>query len=173
MRYLKNPNAWSCLPAAFAMVLDVDLEYFINLIGHDGSACPYEELPEARAGFHVQECIEVVQNLGYACTPIEYVPQQYPQPGGPIRQIWFSGDEGEISGNLARLKKHMRNSDGIFTGVKIRQDEVIGHAVAWDHVLRYIQDPRGKVCCPYIFEQCGLYNFMPQIFWKIQRIAPC
>lgn len=167
---LKVGNGWSCLPCAFAMVLDLTVEEFTELIGHDGSAEPYDALPGQKAGFHEQECVEAVQLLGYACTPIEIVPQMMPHPGGPIRPIWFPGTESDREeNNWRRFKRHLINTYGVITGVKQRASGgVIGHAVAWDG--KHIYDSRGEGCI-YSFEEAIDFDFTPRTYWKVQEIV--
>lgn len=163
---MQTGNSWSCLPCSFAMILHIPVEEFIEMIGHDGSAEPYEDLPGQKAGFHEQECIEVLQQLGYACTPIEIVPQIMPTPDGPIRPIWFSPEQAESEyWNWQRFIHHLKDTHGVITGVKEYTSKVIGHAVAWNSV---VYDPQGYT---YSIENAHHYSFIPRVYWKIQGAA--
>lgn len=74
---LKNPNAWSCLPTAFAIALGVSVEAVIATVGHDGSEITHAGLPEPlnRRGFHPQEMIKMCLQDDMSVTPIELAPQ--------------------------------------------------------------------------------------------------
>lgn len=150
------------------MALDIPVGEFIKMIGHDGSEQPYEDLPGQKAGFHEQECIEALQQLGYACTPIEIVPQMMPAPGGPIRPIWFppiqfpTGPEG----NWRRFIQHLKETRGVITGAKKYKNKMIGHAVAWNNV---IYDPQGDGFI-YAIEEAYNFSFTPRTYWKIQEV---
>lgn len=169
---MQTGNSWSCLPCSFAMVLNIPVKKFIRMIGHDGSDEPYELFPGQKAGFHEQECIEVLQRLGYACTVIEIVPQLMPGPGGPVRPIWFpskklTGDPEDW--NWERFIHHLKGTRGVITGAKKRidSDEWLGHAVAWDGL---IHDSQGRGFT-YPIEKAHDYGFTPRNYWKVQEIT--
>ena len=46
MRLLRKPERWMCLPASFAMVLDLPLGDIFREIGHDGSQVVWPDLLE-------------------------------------------------------------------------------------------------------------------------------
>lgn len=177
---MQTGNSWSCLPCSFAMVINMPVKDFISLLGHDGGAKPYPEAPEQVAGFHEQECIEVLQALNYACTPIEMVPQMMPWLDGPMRQIWFprvsvvpeppSCLDLRAVGNKERFIRHLSNTCGVLTGKRIIDPRArpIGHAVAWDG--QSIYDPRGDHGLIYSFYNAGEHGFSPQTFWKVQDL---
>jgi hypothetical protein len=150
------------------MVLDVPVRKFVNMVGHDGSTKPYSERPEQEAGFHIQECIEVAQKLGYACTPIEIVPQMIPAPECLIpRPVWFPLYSGSEETNWRRFCRHLEGTFGIITGLKKRiNGSEIGHAVAWSGKI-YDSQGRGLV---YSLAKASNYGFTPRVYWKIQRI---
>jgi hypothetical protein len=76
MKIQKQPNRWSCLPTAFAIALDVDVNLFIKHIGHDGSEFIWPEMPEPmrRRAFHIQECLDIAMKLGFAPVQVEANP---------------------------------------------------------------------------------------------------
>ena len=157
-----NLNTWSCLPTAFAMVIKLNPQEFIEQIGHDGSAEPYRD-SDFKAGFHEQECIEVALRYNYTCTPIEFGPTISPYlDGHDARKVFFvSGPED----NWARLQRHMQGSDGVLTGTY----KTLGHAVAWDRATRMIYDPNfGGLIYP--FEDAYKFGFIPGCFWKVQYV---
>lgn len=162
----RNPNNWSCLPTAFAMVIDKTPEWMIEQIGHDGSDEPYQA-PWLKAGFHEQECVEVVQLLGYACTPIEALPTIAPAlDGREVRPVYFGGAP---VGNWERFLRHLSGTCGVLTGTYTKPGEpncVRGHAVAWDGSM--VHDPIGPRCYP--FEEAAKYGFTPGCFWKVQDV---
>jgi len=153
------------------MVVDLTLKEFTDRIGHDGSNEPYEEIPGMKGGFHTQECIEVLQEMGLACTPIEIVPQMRPTPDGPTCPIWFSPEHltaDPEDWNWQRLKRHLNCSSGVITGINRKtNNEIIGHAVAWNGREAVIYDPLGY---NYSIDQAGYYGFTPQTYWKVQKI---
>jgi hypothetical protein len=161
-----NPNDWSCLPTAFAMVLGMDPAAFIKQIGHDGGDEPYQEAG-LKMGFHQQECIEVAQRLGFACTPIEIGPTISPHlDGHDARKVYFIGG---LEGNWERLHRHMQEEDGVLTGMYMTAAKTLGHAVAWDHTTKTIYDPNfnGQV---YDFDAAPVFGFTPGCFWKVQNV---
>lgn len=166
-----NSRGWTCLPWAFAKVIGHSAAWFIGQIRHDGSEEPYRGFPGVKRGFHQQECIEVLQRLGYACTPIELVPQIQPLDG-PVRQIWFPGTGMQEQNNRDRFEQHLRGTRGVLTGVIAAgvHETGVGHAVAWFGAVRLIRDNRKAAPTIYAFEDAGKYNFIPNTYWKVQRI---
>lgn len=167
-----NNTGWQCLPWAFAKVINHSAAWFMSQIGHDGSSEPYHDFPGVKRGFHQQECIEVLLKLGYSCTPIELVPQIQPSIGGPVRQIWFPGGGTQEQSNKDRFEYHLRGTQGVLTGVVTgdNHEKWVGHAVAWFGTVRLIRDDRKAVPTTYAFEDAGKYNFIPNTYWKVQRI---
>ncbi len=165
-------TGWQCLPWAFAKVISHSASWFMGQIGHDGSEEPYHNLLGVKQGFHQQECIEVLQKLGYSCTPIELVPQIQPSVGGPIRQIWFPGGGMQEQNNRDRFAWHLRGTQGVLTGVVMQGNNqpALGHAVAWFGTVRLIRDNRRDIPTTYAFEDASKYNFIPNTYWKVQRI---
>ncbi len=148
----RNPNAWSCLPTSFAMVIDEPVDWFIDAIGHDGSAEPYG-IPGLKIGFHVQECIDAVWCLGYSCTPIEYAPTLIPYESGPVKEV------NHTYFNDVRFRKYLETSIGVICG-KVTGRKIAGHAVAWDG--KQVFDSRGYT---YLL---GEHDFVPMCLWIVQ-----
>jgi hypothetical protein len=120
----KSPNCWSCTPTAFAMVLCINVDKLISLVGHDGSEKLWPELPDphCRRGFHIQEMIEVADSLGWTVTPFE----ARLFSGGPNK------NPKEIllrESPQLRMQRVMRNRQGVINGTTERGT---GHSVAWD-----------------------------------------
>jgi len=168
MKIQTNPNYWSCLPTAFAMVVNKPVVWFIRQIGHPGAEEPYG-VKGLKAGFHEQECIDVVQELGFSCTPIEIHPTISPHPDGKdARPIFFGNNE---AANWDRLLKHLYQTRGVLTGIyrkPSQPEKIIGHAVAWDNADRQVYDPnQGRV---YQLSEAYNYGFIPRCFWKVQKV---
>lgn len=143
LKVQKSPNAWSCLPTAFASALYVEVENLIAQIGHDGSEITHTGLPEPlrRRGFHPQECIEVCMRDGFAVTQIDMTPSAL--PADEYRQDYaketiFSTITGESA--LDRFERHLFNSGGV---LDCRTRLGRGHALAYYGHVTYamIADP--------------------------------
>lgn len=147
MRHQRQPNRWSCVPTAFAMVINMDVAEMLDRIGHDGSEILYPDLeePSCRRSFHPQECLQVLDSCGYAATPLEAL---------PILQMdathWIELDRRKDFVN------HLATADGVFIG----EGRKLRHAVAW--IGGEVYDPSG------IFT---LSEFSAQTFWKIKSIT--
>ena len=104
MRLLRKPERWMCLPASFAMVLDLPLAAIFEEIGHDGSQIMRPDLPEptCRRGFHPQELIHVCLSHGHAATRVELFPvlrrrRTGPDTSSPTRTTTGSASRGSLS----------------------------------------------------------------------------
>lgn len=128
MKLIRQPNKWSCTAAAFAMVLDIDFDIFIGLIGHDGSEIVRPQLPEplCRRGFHIIECIHACYDLGYSVTPFDAIPCSIVH--NHILDLW-SGDIAE-----KHLLKIIMREQGVIMGYTSENNP---HAVAWDRTHIY------------------------------------
>ncbi len=161
MRLLRKPERWMCLPASFAMALDVPLEAIFKEIGHDGSniAWPYLPEPVCRRGFHPQELVHVCLNRGYAATLVELCPVLRALPEGPESAIHYPAN-----GNWTRFTQIINHSRGVLAGNGSR----CGHAVAYEY--GHIFDPDG---CEYDYsrEACERRNFYASCLWRLDRIG--
>lgn len=149
MNLQRQPNKWSCLPTAFAMVLNLPVEDVILIIGHDGSDKLFgnQEEPYCRRSFHIQELIDVSLKHGYAVT--EILPNSYLEVMDEVIDVQEFGAD--------RMEDYLQNYSGVLIG---REGRRIPHAVAWDGVD--ILDPNGTVY--------NLVNFNVSVFMIIQKI---
>ena len=154
MQRVEQPNRWSCLPAAFATVLELDFGTITTLIGHDGSDILYPELKEPfnHRGFHIQELIRVAWQLGYSVTQFQVLPQM--QHGEHYRQLyhWTDGQK-QMSVLLAQ-------ANAVITGLN---DAGNHHAIAWDCAKGRMLDPARHVC--------NVNSFRVESVWMLQRFA--
>ena len=70
MIQLKQPNGWSCLPTAFASIVEEPVEDVFDYIGHNGSQILWPDLeePMCRRSFHIQEMYAYCLSKNYAVT---------------------------------------------------------------------------------------------------------
>ena len=160
MRLLRKPERWMCLPASFAMVLDLPLSAIFDEIGHDGSQIIKPNLPEpiCRRGFHPQELIHLCLTHGYAATRVELYPVLCLSPGSGDYVVAYPDD------NWTRFTRVIQQSRGVIEGVGRR----CGHAVAYEHGC--IFDPDGHEY-DYSREACQQRGFITQHLWRIDRIG--
>lgn len=144
MRLIKGENI--CSIDSFAMLLDVDPEWLIHTIGHDGT----RKHGEHRIGFHMQEFILVCLGLGYALTPIDVQPLS----------LLPSGEEVAPPIPKDRILQIMKSSKGVLEGRTSR----CGHMCAWDKV---VFDPRGEC---YTLGARKQYDFDFDTFWLLNRL---
>ena len=159
MRLLIKPERWMCLPASFAMVLDLPLAAIFDEIGHDGSEIVEARQPEplCRRGFHPQELVHLCLNRGHAATRVELCPVLLTTPNGMPRQISYP------DGNWTRFALTIAQSRGVIEGA----GEHCGHAVAYEY--GHIFDPDGHEY-DYSRGACEAHGFFTQHLWRIDRI---
>lgn len=153
---LQNSHApWGCLLASAAMVLDVNRESLMALVGHDGGEIVFPDQPEPmkRQGFHIQEIIDVAVELGWWVMPIEVMPSSTTDG--------VNNFDIKIDNYHDRLMRHMANRPGIITGISRKMH----HAVAWDGAEIY--DPVGKV---YSFDDIKMGVQVYYRFGKIKSV---
>lgn len=123
MLYVSSPNRWSCLPASFAMILDITFETMIRHIGHDGSDIVHPDLPEplCRRTFHIDECTLVAVMLGHSITTLHFMPQLT--------------TDGKHMIDIPMDTEYLLRFPGVLSG----RGETMGHAVAWDGCI--VHDP--------------------------------
>lgn len=144
------------------MALDISVEEFIRRIGHEGNdiAFPTEPEPACRRGFHIQECIAVAFQSGFAVTPIELFPRHAPSFSVSPLTILF-GDERTV--NVNRFAFFIDSGRGVITG----SGRNCCHAVAYDH--GNIHDPNGS---RYRFSlaNCETHGFFGVCAWNVNLI---
>ncbi len=125
MKICKNPNSWSCLPAAFATVLQVPIEAVLAVVGHNGSEITHAGLPTPmnRRGFHPQEMIKMCLEDHIAVTRVELYPNAVPsQTFSIVEPKQFD------TGGWKWFNKHLFNSMGV---IDCRTAVGTGHAMAY------------------------------------------
>ncbi len=139
-----KPNSWSCLPTAFATVLNCLPELLIKKCGHDGSEIVFPGLPEpqCRRAFHIQEMIGICLDWGYLVTPIIPYPAQTPDGGEHIYRF----------DNEANYRAQLVGNVGVITG---SYADGSGHALAWDGTG---------------YAQSLSQVFTPNCFWRIDCV---
>jgi hypothetical protein len=135
MKLKTQNNHWSCLLYSYAMVLDVEPETLIDMIGHDGSEIifPKKLEPTNRRGFHYQELFDCAFNLGYSVMEIQVLPTSITTLDTELFEIDF-----RIT-NEQRFLEYIKDRVGVFNGMALQHN----HAVAWDGSTIY--DPRGRI----------------------------
>lgn len=118
----KKPNPWSCLPTAFAIVIERPVQQIFDYLGHDGGEItnPYLPEPYKRRGFHIQEMIDFCWHIGYSVTPIEFCPCLAVENRPDVIVYPVNG--------LERIQKYLDSIEGVLTGI----DTFNRHALAWD-----------------------------------------
>lgn len=134
MKLIKQPNKWSCLPTAFAMILDIELDYILRYLGHDGSNIVDINSPEPfnRRSFHIQELQEFIWHHGFFLTPFEANPCLL------IKDNFSPIFIRDIKKSNKIMKKLLRENMGVIIGEPQHNKK---HAVAWNK--RLIYDPNG------------------------------
>ncbi len=131
MRLISQPNRWSCLPTALAMLADVEFADVIDKLGHDGAEIIFPTLPEpvCRRSFAIEEVQYVTLAYGFVLVPYS--------PG-----FIYSPKEGnELVVELKQFPKMMEKLDGLLFGTP--KGKSIGHVVAWSAREGLIYDPNG------------------------------
>jgi len=151
MKHLIQPNRWSCLPTAFAMVLNVEIEDIIKFCGHDGSLIPeaWKDLPEplCRQSFSISEIIDyALLYTEYSICKIDIYPVSIALDSLPEFEIYNEQTK------MRRLDHYLSNYKGVLIGVKSKN---IRHAMAYENSIIY--DPNGNK-----------YNIQDQVNFKLQ-----
>ncbi len=177
MKLQQQPNRWSCMPTALAMLLDRPVEMIINQIGHDGSDKIWPDKPEPNCyrGFNIQELIRVADSYGYALTPIysEVIidntsQRDFRELGRYIREGDLRREELEelyqkleasilTQSNEKALTYYMSRGNGLLIGLGSSGSP---HAVAWDYLTEGVFDPCGQIL--------SMYQFTIHEFWMVQ-----
>jgi hypothetical protein len=133
------------------MAIGLPLERMLELIGHDGSVIvhPDQSEPRCRRSFHIQECLQVLDTLGYAATPFDAISILALDDHHKIELDWM-GD----------FENHLKQANGVILGEGLSNR----HAVAW--VDQMVYDPNGYV--DDLIDHIKWRSFCPQTFWKIK-----
>ncbi len=145
-----SPNRWSCVPCAFATVIDVELETLLDLIKHDGSEIIHQDLEEplCRRGFTCQELAIVLWNLGYFVGSFDWEP--FAMTDKEHYYTVYYEETEKIFDSI------MQNSLGVILG-RIRDTENT-HAAAWNGIQCF--DPTGFI---YPVSKYEIYSYHPVI----------
>lgn len=147
MKIQRILNFWSCLPSAFAMILDIPVEVIIQMVGHDGSEIwwPGQAEPYCRRGFHPQELIHVCEQIGV------YVTEFQPRPSSCSLN---PNETKEIIGLEKAFEAVLIQSQGVLTGVTLNGNR---HSIAFDHGI--VGDPNGLIT--------KIDDFTIESFWRV------
>lgn len=138
------------------MVLEMSLERMLDRIGHDGSEIIYPDLPEPRCrrSFHVQECLQVLDALGYAATAFDAIGMLVTDDVHQT-EISFATD----------FENHLQTSNGVIMGQGCHNR----HAVAIADKMIY--DPNGyEYDWDSLIDHINRGVFIPQTFYKVKEI---
>jgi len=136
MQQITQPNAWSCTAAAFAMALNISVERFWELVGHDGSEIILPNLPDpmGRRGIHIQEAIDACWAMTTSATPFELWPTGV-RAKDDVTPVTFNG------GNVQRIDTHLALGVGV---AECMTRKGTGHTVAFGGGV--IFDPSRMPC---------------------------
>jgi len=141
MQYQKQPNGWSCLPTAFAILLDIPVKEIFEFCGHDGSEKVFSNCsdPHCRRSFHIQEMVEFCLSRQKAVVQISrnFCSQN------------LGGQKYSITRSREDILKLMKEHHGVLTGFVNGH----GHAVAW---VGHIIDPDNL---PYDVDNFDTHTF--------------
>jgi hypothetical protein len=137
-----------CLIYAAAMLLDVDVDEVIEILGHDGMETVWPDLkvPHCYKGVHTQEILDVFEQYEEALVCYQVMPQQSPA-GEPslVRSVY---DEQRA---VDRMRHLLSYSGLILSDV---------HAYAWDG--KDVYDPNGVIR--------AISEVSIKEFWRLVRI---
>ncbi|MEA1999814.1 MAG: hypothetical protein U9N61_10915 [Euryarchaeota archaeon] len=152
MKLQLQPNEWSCLPTAFAMVLNKPVAKVIEDIGHDGSKIIFPEEPEpfCRRSFHIQELTDICMLRNIAVIPIEC---------SPVSEA--CGHKYNIPVHSKRLDYYLVNYNGVLTGIGSSGKP---HAVAWGSGKVF--DPNGTT---YSIENFSIHMYFLIVRFNITK----
>ncbi len=129
----------NCLAYAAAMVLGIDAETLLRLVGHRGQHKAWPTLPgsHAKVGIHIQEIQDAFRIHGYVLAEVQIAPCVLPRAMGnhPPHVLW---DDTSCE---RRFLAWITGREAILTGLL---PHGLGHAVAWDGKIIY--DPKGHMC---------------------------
>ena len=121
----RQPTKWSCLSTSFAILLGVPVAELHEMLGHDGSEIYYpgEQEPKCRRGFHPQEFISLLMDMGIAVVTFEALPVS------TVRGTTFTHYPYEVQRAQERFDRILSKYVGVICG---KSEKGNLHAVAWD-----------------------------------------
>lgn len=172
-----KPNQWSCLATSMAMALEITTQDFYKVAGHDGSEVVFPWLvdPLCRKGFHIQEAVHVARQLGFACTPMELMPQTR-AAHGPDPNLYdkYQLQAGEVIQVRYENHQYLHYNWDLFTHlindgrgvIECQTSKGNWHAVAYD--LGHIFNPDGKAF-PYSRTDCEMRGLFTTRLWTVDK----
>lgn len=130
-KHLLQPNRWSCLPTALAMLANVSLNDIFEKITHDGSEIIFPDLDEPikRRSFSIEEIHYITPFYGFVLVPyspgILYIPTKKHS-----KEILFPAFEDKLN-----------ERDGLIFGTPVGRS--LGHVVTWSAHEGLVYDPNG------------------------------
>lgn len=169
---IKSTNRYSCVLDSFAFIIGVAPSVLIDRVGHLGFERKGEGQGIRPLGYHVQELIGPLADLGYSVTPFELYPVTYDEGSKENRLVWFGNQHNNC--NEVRLQRYMTGKNGVLTG---RNRQGTGHAVAW--MDGKVHDPAGANVYDLFYRDIlspgpelwfdPLAPFLPVCFWRVTK----
>lgn len=159
---MKQPNNWSCLATAYAIVTNQPLDLVLDLLGHNGEQIVEPTIPEpgCRKGFHIHEIIDIAVRDGFTLTPIDKDPRRITDP-----KKYLEGFDASLPLYPEPQKRFdyylVTHPLGIITGATAR----FPHAVAWR--APNIIDPLDGLTKP--LWQSGLVEI--DCYWFLSKLS--
>ena len=145
-------NEYQCAAISFAAALGCTLEKLYEVVGHDGGAVIWPQLPSPLCyqSFHVEELMKGSILLGFDPVLLNFrlatVPSEKCEQINVINQRQF-------------VRDYMSRTTGVLYGYGVQ----CMHFVYWDGSL--IHCPNGPV---YDFDSANQFNFIPKAYCKIK-----
>lgn len=136
MKIQSQPNSWSCVPTAFAMVAGVSVDEVFKDLGDDGSEIVHPSLiePLCRRSFSWTQMVWWMYTRGWAAFPFIIESIQSPMCHDEFQCVY------RLPAPLVMLTQS--KFSGVFLGTSVKGNL---HAVAWDHEYGLVYDPSGIV----------------------------
>jgi hypothetical protein len=139
MKIQKSKSKFDCLPAAFAIACDTDIDEFKKILGINGEAIQWPSRVPPYRGWHYEECMWAASKLGFVSMPIHH-------------HSYLGYDSGDclIIKPILDLSNHDR-----YVLIKNK------HAVASDG--KSIFDPKGEI---YPINELEIYSIIIGLYTK-------
>jgi hypothetical protein len=156
MKLQASPNKYSCVAAAFAMVLELPVRKIFGILRHDGSEMVFKN--GQSAGFNPHECIIILAAYGYTCTPFEVnIISTNADNESYLVTMGLTEDQ-----RRQRVLNIMKGKRGVVIGINHVGN---GHAMAWNG--SYFFDPAGLMGSAFSGEDLETSGFRVDCFWWI------